>query len=82
MLGFSLLAGGFRDPILTVFHVFWNKVCVVHACLQVIFLVIFGSESGCLGLEKQAFGKKVLQKSTFAEVGFLIILGYIFHHFG
>ena len=46
-----------------------------------LFLVIFGSESGCLRLEKQAFGK-VLQKSTFAALGFLMIPGYNYHDFG
>ena len=44
-------------------------------------LLIFGFESGCLGLEKHLAGE-VLQKSTFAEVGFLMIIGAIFHNFG
>ena len=30
-----------------------------------LFLVIFGSESGCLGLEKQAFGKGGVAKINF-----------------
>ena len=44
--------------------------------------MIFGSESGCLGLENQAFGKGGIAKSTFAEIGFLMIPGSIFHDFG
>ena len=48
--------------------------------------MIFGSEIGCPGMQKQAFGMgeswKVLQKSTFAEIGFLMIPGSIFHDFG
>ena len=38
-----------------------------------LFLIIFASESGCLGLKNQAFWHaKILQKSTFAEVRYLI----------
>ena len=45
-------------------------------------LMIFGFESGCLGLENQAFGfRHFTKKTTFAEVGILIILGFIFHDF-
>ena len=29
-----------------------------------------------------ALAREVLQKSTFAEIGFLVMLGYIFHYFG
>ena len=38
----------------------------VHAYLQVFFfLTVFGSESGCLGLENQAFGKGGIAKINF-----------------
>ena len=37
----------------------------VHASPQVFFLVTFGSESGCLGFEKQAFGKGGTAKINF-----------------
>ena len=44
--------------------------------------MICGSEFGCPGLEKQAFGIEGIAKSTFEETGFLIIPGSIFHDFG
>ena len=46
-----------------------------------LFLMFFGSGFGYLGLENQALAREVLQKSTFAEVVFLIIPGSIFHDF-
>ena len=48
----------FRDPILGAFWVPWTKnLCLFMLVSNFLFLVIFGSESRCLGLEEQAFGK-------------------------
>ena len=49
----------------------------VHARHQV-FLVIFGYESGCLGLENKYFAKELLQKTIFAGIGLLRILWSFF----
>ena len=40
---------------------------------RLLLLVFFGSESGCLGLEKQGYGKGCISKINFTEVGFLMI---------
>ena len=54
----------------------------VHIYFLVDFSDDVGSEFGCLGLQKQAFGKRGMQKSTFTKIGFLMIPGSIFHDFG
>ena len=57
---------------------------VIHTIimLQVFFLMCFGCGSGgCLGLESKAFGKRRIAKINFAEAGFLILPGSIFHDF-
>ena len=41
-----------------------------------LFLVFFGSESGCAGLDN-IFDVRPIAKSTFAEVGFLMFPGSI-----
>ena len=47
------------------------------------FLMILGFESGCLwDWKTMHLASDVLWKSTFAEVGFLMIPGFIFHVFG
>ena len=46
------------------------------------FLMIFGFESGCMGLENQVMAREILEISTFAEVGLLMIPGAIFYDFG
>ena len=38
-----------------------------------LFLMISGSESGCLGHEKHGLGKIGIAKTTFVEVGILMI---------
>ena len=43
-----------------------------------LFLRVFGSESGCLGFEQSEFGMKVEQKTIFAEVGIFMMPGRIF----
>jgi len=69
MLRFLLILGRFQDPILKVFLVPWTKIGVfLHACFQVaFFLTIFGDESGRLGLQKQAFGVRVVAKTIFPQ---------------
>ena len=47
-----------------------------------LFLMIFRSESGGLGLESRHLATEVLQKSTFAEIGFLMISGPFFMIWG
>ena len=42
-------------------------------------LMICGSESVCLGVETKHAAMEVLQKFFFAEIGFLMIPGSIFH---
>ena len=66
MLEFSLISDGFRDPILKAFKVLWTKkVCLFMLVSRFLFLLVFLSESGCLGLEKQALGIEGLAKSDF-----------------
>ena len=50
---------------------------VMHVS-RLLFLMVFGSESGC---KTKHFAKDVLQKLIFAEVGILMIPGSIFHDF-
>ena len=57
---------------------------VVMLVSRLLFLMAFRSESGCLGLENYSkhFGRDVLQKLNFDEVGILIVPVSIFHYFG
>ena len=50
-------------------------VMLVPRCLG---LMIFGSGSGCLGFENQAFGSGNISTTVFRRSEFLIILGSIF----
>ena len=43
--------------------------------------MIFWSDSGCMGFEKQACGARVCKKQLFGDVGFLFILGSMFDVF-
>ena len=49
---------------------------------RLLFLMAFGSASGCPGLETKHFAKEVLQKSTLTEVGVLTMPDSIFHDLG
>ena len=51
---------------------------VMHVS-RFLFRMVFGSESRC---RIKHFAKEVVQKSTFAEVGILMIPGFFFHDFG
>ena len=56
-------------------------MCLLMLVSRLLSLVIFGSEAGCLGLEKQAFGKECIAKSTFIEIEFLMMPGLLFSRF-
>ena len=80
---FVLIVGGFMDPILTAFWAPWTKnLCLFMLVSSFFFLMVFGSESGCLGLENKHLAWDFLQQSTFAEIGFLMLPGSSFHDFG
>ena len=49
---------------------------------RLLVLIVFGFESGCPGLKTKHFAKKLLRKSTFAEVRVLMIPGSVFHDLG
>ena len=68
-LGFLSILEGFRGRHLDVFGQLWHNNCVFwHACLQVTFFKDFGSESGCLGLQNQAFGVEGIAKTSFSHM--------------
>ena len=56
-------------------------MCFVIVVSRFRFLTILGCESRCLGLEQQGFRMRVLQKTTFKEVGILMISESIFDDF-
>ena len=76
-LGFLLILGRFRLPILRALWVLWTFECcwklrfafLSGEARKVIFVWrcrrIFDSESGCLGLQKQAFGVGGVAKTHF-----------------
>ena len=65
------------------FEYIWiEKHFLFISIFMLFFLMIFGSESGCLGLENMHLAKEVLQNSTSVEIGFFMIQGSIFHDFG
>ena len=43
-------------------------MCLFTLVSRFLFLVISGSQSGCLGLEKQAFGKGSIEKINFRMI--------------
>ena len=67
-LGFLLILGGFRDPFLIVVWEPWTKISVfVMLVSRSHFVVILGSKSGRLGLQKQAFGVRGVVKTNFSQ---------------
>jgi hypothetical protein len=92
-LGFLSILGGFRDPFLRAFWETWTKLSVfVMLVSRSHFVLILGSDSGCLGLQKQAFGVRGVAKTNFSqklefccfEGPFLMFLGGLrtnFHDF-
>ena len=83
-LGFYRFLVDLGDPFREIFGSIWTEKQDFFIFIsRLLFLMIFGSESGCLGLENQAFGKVGIAKiNFFAEIGFLMIPGSIFHDFG
>ena len=62
---------GSRDSILRVCWVLWNKkVYFVMLVYKFLFVMIFGSESGCLGLGNQSFGMGVVKNQLLQTLDF------------
>ena len=82
-VGFLLILGGFRDPILRAFLVLWSNTGVFFSCLfPGSFLLIFWYESGRMELEKQAFGVRGCAKTNLSQMsGFCRFQGQFFMFF-
>ena len=85
-LGFLSILEGFRGGIFFVGQLWHNNCVFWHACLQVTFFKILGSESGCLGLQNQAFLSEGIAKNSFSHMSGLCRFGchfsMIFDGFG
>ena len=67
-LGFYRFFVDLADPFKQIFGYVWTeKHGFFISNSRLLFLVIFGSESGCLGLENQAFGKGCIAKINFCR---------------
>ena len=65
-LGFYRFFVDFGDPFLEFFGYFWTtKGSFFISISRLLFLLVFGFEFGCLGSEKQAFGKGGIAKIIF-----------------
>ena len=65
-LGFYRFLVDLGDPFREIFGYIWTeKHDFFISISRLLFLMIFGSESGCLGLENQAFGKGGIAKINF-----------------
>ena len=65
-LGFYRFLVDLGDPFREIFGYIWTeKHDLFESIFRLLFLMIFGSESGCLGLENQAFGKGGIAKINF-----------------
>ena len=72
-LGFYRFLFDLGDPFAEIFGYIWSeKHDLFISISRLFFLMIFGSESGCLGLENQAFGKGGIAKTSFCR-------NWIFH---
>ena len=82
-LGFYRFFDDLGGPFKQFVWFFWTEKHEVSISFsRLFFLTIFGFESGCLGLENKHLAREVLQKTTFAEVGFLAIPGPILSDLG
>ena len=82
-LGFYRFFGDFGDPFWELFWYFWTKETVFSYLFPACFFCWFlGLNLGVRACKNKHLAWKVLQKSTFAEIGFLVIPGSIFHNFG
>ena len=67
-LGFYRFLVDFGDPFREIFGSIWTEKHDFFIFIsRLLFLMIFGSESGCLGLENQAFGKGGIAKISFLQ---------------
>ena len=65
-LGFYRFLVDLGDPFKEIFGYIWiEKHDLFESIFMLSFLMIFGSESGWLGLENQAFGKGGIAKINF-----------------
>ena len=65
-LGFYQFLVDLGDPFREIFGSIWTEKHDFFIFIsRLLFLMIFGSESGCLGLENQAFGKGGIAKINF-----------------
>ena len=82
-LGFYRFFGDFGDPFRELFGTFGQKKQFFSYLFPGCFFCWFLDLN--LGVEdwkNKHLARKVLQKSTFVEIGFLMIPGSIFHDFG
>ena len=92
-LGFYRFLVDLGDPFREIFGYIWTEKPNFSTFIsRLLFLMILGSESGCLGSENQAFGKEGIAKINFcrnwissdSRVDFFMILGGLgtnFHGF-
>ena len=67
-LGFYRFLVDLGDPFMKIFWYIWTgKHDFSISLSRLLFLMIFGFESGCLGLENQAFGKGGIAKTSFCR---------------
>ena len=67
-LGFCRFLVDLGDPFRKIFGYIWTgKHDFFISISRLLFLMIFGFESGCLGLENQAFGKGGIAKTSFCR---------------
>ena len=67
-LGFYRFLVDLGDPFREIFGYIWTEKHVFFIFIsRLLFLMIFGSESGCLGLENQAFGMGRIAKINFCR---------------
>ena len=67
-IGFLTILRRFRDPIFRAFRVLRTKIRIVFMLVsRSRFLQICESESGRLGLPKQAFGVRRVAKTKFSQ---------------
>ena len=82
-LGFYYLFVDLGDPFREILGYIWTEKHDFFTFVsRLLFLMILGSASGVWDRKIKHLARKVLQKSTFAEIGFLMFPGSTFHDFG
>ena len=65
----SVASGFIRDHISRFVGRIWDNIFVIcSVCLQTAFLMIWGSEFGCLVLQNQAFGESRVAKTILSHI--------------